>query len=156
MKKLFYFCFLLPLAVLMSCNDDKDFSPVDMTLTLSGVTVSDGHFYTVGGEEVTIDKLEVKSVDGKNTALANVVFDLSGAPIYNYPESPNLGSIPTENLPIATYSLGITGNLLQVDQSIKIFAISYPLTIVGSVEDLPAGVPEIGTYSITYKITEAD
>lgn len=156
MKKLFYLCFLLPLAVLMSCKDDKDFSPVDMTITLSGVTISDGHFYAVSGDKVTIDGLEVKAIDGTKTGLANVLLDLSGAPIPDFPGSGNLGVINTGNLPYATYSLGVTGNLLQVDQPLKIFAISYPLTIVESEEDLPAGVPETGTYSCTYKITSAD
>ena len=157
MKKLFYLLFLLPLTVLMSCkDDDKDFSPVDMTITLSGVTVDNGEFYTVAGEKVTIDRLDVKSIDGKNTGLANVVFDLNGAPIFNYPGSGNLGEFSTENFPAGKYSLGITGNLLQVDSSIKIFAISYPLTVVESAEDLPEGAPELGTYSFTYKITNTD
>lgn len=154
MKKLFYLFFLLPLAVLMSCKDDKDFSPVEMTLTLSGVTISDGHFYAVSGDIVTIDRLDVESVGSEKTGLANVLFDLSGAPIPDFPGSPNLGRINTENLPLATYSLGITGNLLQVDQPIMTFVVSYPLTIVESEDELPAGAPEIGTYSCTYKITD--
>lgn len=148
MKKIFYL-FLLPLALLMSCNDDKDFSPVDLTLTLSGVTVANGQFYTVAGENVTIENLEAKAQDGRNTGVNNVIFDLSGIPLIGTPGNPFSGTIPTENLQIGTYSLGLSGNLLQVESSLKYFAISYPLTIVENSEDLPEGAPEIGTYSLT-------
>ena len=154
MKKLFYLLFLLPVALLMSCNDDKDFSPVDMTLSLTGVTEYNGTFYAIQGEDVTIDNLSVKAADGKNTDVANVTFYFDGIPLIGTPVNPFLGTFSTENIPAGTYSLSIDGNLLQVDSSIKVFAVNFPVTIVETAEDLPDGAPEIGTYSQTIRISE--
>lgn len=150
MKKLFYL-FLLPLAVLMSCNDDK-ISPVDLTVTLSGVSLSDGSFYTVAGENVTIDGVAAKSVDGKASEVANMVFDLSGIPLIGQPGNPFMGTFTTEDLKPGTYSLGLTGNLLQVDASIQVFAVSFPLVIVESADQLPADAQVLGTYSQTVRL----
>ena len=153
MKKLFYTLILLPLSILMSCQDDN-ISPVDMTLTLSGVSVSNNKFYTVAGENVTIDNLTVKAVDGKNTNLANVVFDLNGTLILRNPADENFGSFSTESFADGTYSLNVSGNLLQVDYSIHIFDVTYPLTVVESAEDLPTDAVDLGTYSMTLRIAD--
>lgn len=154
MKKLYYFLLLLPFSLLMSCNDEKDFSPVDLTLTLDGVTLVNDNFYTIAGEDVTIENLAVKSVGDKSTAVANVTFYFNGVPLIGTPADPFMGTFSTENIPAGTYTLNVTGNLLQVDSSIKMFTMNYPITIVNSEEDLPAGAPEIGSYSQTYTITE--
>lgn len=150
MKKLFYLFLLLPFSLFVSCDDDKDFSPVDMTITLSGVTQSNDNFYTVAGNDVTIENLDVKAVDGTSTAVTNVMFYLDGAPIFVAPGEA-IG-FSTENLPAGTYTIGVQGNLLQVDQSVKIFAVTYQVTIVDSQEELPTGAPEIGSYSQTITI----
>ncbi|MCH5235452.1 MAG: hypothetical protein J1E16_09160 [Muribaculaceae bacterium] len=155
MKKLYYLFLLLPFSLLFSCSDDKDFSPVDMTLTLDGVTLVNDNFYTISGENVSVENLEVKSIDGKNSAVTNVLFTLNGMPLNGVPGNPFVGTISTENLKAGTYSLEISGNLIQVDSSIKIFAVSYPLTIVESEENLPTGAPEIGSYSQTIRLTDS-
>lgn len=139
--------------MMVSCSKDE-FSPVDMTLTLSGVTQSNDNFYTVVGEDVSIDNLTVKSIDGKNAGVANVTYYLNGVPMIGTPGNPFLGTFSTENLEPGTYVINITGNLLEVDSSIKIFTVDYPLTIVAASEDLPTDAPEIGTYSKTIRITE--
>lgn len=155
MKKLLYLCLLLPFTMFISCNDDKDFSPVDMTITVSGVTQSNDVFYTVAGENVSVDNLTVKAIDGKSTDVANVQFALDDVPLLPTPPGKeSLTSFSTENLPAGTYALNVAGNLLQVDSSIKIFAVSYKLVVVDNEEDLPAGLPAIGTYSQTIKVTE--
>ena len=154
MKKLYYLFLLLPFSMLMSCNNDKDISPVDMTLTLQGVTQQNDEFYTVIGEDIAIDDFTVKSIDGRNTGVTNCMFYLNGVPLNPAPGLPTPSSIPTENLPAGEYSINITGNLLQVDSSIKVFTISYPLTLVETEEDLPAGAPELGTYSSTIRVSE--
>ena len=153
MKKLFYLFLLLPFS-LFSCSDDKGLSPVDMTLTLGGVTQNNDVFYTVAGETVTIENLSVKSVDNKNTAVTNVMFYLNGVPLFANPQDNFNISFSTENIPAGTYPLEITGNLLQVDASIKVFAVPYTLTIVDDAEALPSGSPEIGSYSQTIRLTE--
>ena len=154
MKKLYYL-FLLPLVMLMACNDD-DFKPVEMTLTLSGVTQSDGEFYTIAGEEVTINSLQIKPIGGKNTTYQNVVFYLNNVPLVGNWVEPFTGSFSTENLPAGTYSLGVAGNLLQVDAPIQTFAVSYPLVIVDDPDELPSGAPAFGTYSATITIQQPD
>lgn len=152
MKKLLYLFLVLPFSLLISCNDDKDFSPVDLTITLSGVTESDDVFITVAGEEVTIEGLTAKAIDGKNTALSNITFYLNGRPLIGTPANPFLGTISTEGFEPGTYSISLTGNLLQEGAPIKIFTAEYPLTIVEAQEDLPDGAPEIGTYTQTFRI----
>lgn len=155
MKKLFYLFLLLPFTMFISCNDDKDFSPVDMTVTISGVTEVNDVFYTVAGENVTINNLTVKAIDGKSTDLANVQFSLDNAPIFPVPGSDTMASFSTNNLPAGTYSINAAGNLLQVDSPIKIFAVSYKLKVVESLEDLPDNAPEIATYSQTIRINNS-
>ena len=150
MKKLYYL-FLLPMFVMMACGKD-DFQPVDMTLTLSGVTETNEVFYTVGGEEITINNLKVEAVGGKTTTFQNVAFYLNNVLLVGDWSDPFTVSFPTENLPSGTYHLGVTGNLLQVDASIQTFVVSYPLVIVDNVEDLPDDAPDFGTYSMTVRI----
>lgn len=154
MKKLFYLFLLLPFSFLMGCNDDKDLSPVDFTLTLSGVTLDNGCFYTVAGNDISIRNLEAKSLDGRDTGVQNVTFYLDGIPMVGDMNNPFEGTFTTEDLPAGTYSLGVMGMLLQVDSSIRSFAINYTLIIVDSEEDLPAGAPELGTYSQTLSMRE--
>ena len=154
MKKFYYLLLLLPFSLLMSCNDDKDFTPVDMTLTLDGVTLSNETFYTVAGEDVTIENLDVKTLGNKNSAVTNVTFYFNGVPLIGTPGNPFMGTFSTTGIPAGKYVINITGNLLQVDSSIKIFSVDYPINIVNSEEDLPAGAPEIGSYSQTITLTE--
>ena len=151
MKKIYYLLFLLPLSFLMACSDD--FTPVDMTVTLNGVTTSGESFYTVEGEDVSVENLEVKSIDGKPTAYSNVLFYFNGVPLMGNPENPLSAGFSTEDIPAGTYTLSITGSLLQEDASLKAFAVNYPLVIVSSQDDLPAGAPEIGSYSQTIRIS---
>lgn len=152
MKKLLYLLLLMPFSLLISCNDEKDFSPVDLTLTLSGVTVSDDVFITVTGEEITIDGITAKSIDGKNSALANITFYLNGAPLIGTPGNPFSGTFSTEGFEAGTYYISLTGNLLQEDAPIQIFTAEYPIKIVENQEDLPENTPEIGTYTHTIRI----
>ncbi|MCH5240165.1 MAG: hypothetical protein J1F38_08070 [Muribaculaceae bacterium] len=147
MKKLLYLFLVLPFSLLISCNDDKDFSPVDIMLTLSGVTESDGDFMTVAGEEVSIDGIGAKSIDGKNSALTNITFYLNGAPLIGTPGNPFQGTFSTEGFKAGTYYLSFTGNLLQEGAPIQIFTVDYPIIIFENQEDLPENAPEIGTYT---------
>lgn len=152
MKKLLYLFLLLPFSLLISCNDDKDLSPVDLTLTLSGVTESDDVFMTVAGEEVSIDGITAKPIGGKNSALSNITFYLNGIPLIGTPGNPFTGTFSTEGFEAGTYYISISGNLLQEGAPIQIFTAEYPIKIVESQEDLPENAPEIGTYSHTIRI----
>lgn len=149
MKKLFYLLLLLPLAMFSSCSKDE-LAPFDMSLTLGGVTQDNGSFYVVSGENVQIGGLTVKPVGGKETAVANVMFYIDGMPIFGNPWNvTDPISFSTLNLPTGPHTIGVTGNLLQVDQSIQNFSANYSLVIVPTADDLPAGAPETGTYTQT-------
>ena len=152
MKKLLYLFLVLPFSLLMSCNDDNDLSPLDLSLSLSGVTVLDDVFITVAGEEVSIDGLTAKSIDGKNTGLSNITFYLNGIPLVGTPGNPFQRTFSTEGLEAGTYYISIAGNLLQEGASIQIFSAEYPLEIVENQEDLPENAPKIGTYTQTIRV----
>ena len=154
MKKLFYLLLLLPLGFCLSCKDDNDLkSPVDMTLTLSGVTQVDNNFYTVAGENITIEALNVKSVGGQNAAVTNLTFFVDGYPLIPSFSEESTFSFSTENLAPGTHTIGINGNLLQVDSSIQVFAVTYNFNVVDSQENLPAGAPDFGSYSQTIRLS---
>lgn len=153
MKKLFYLFLLLPFTMMISCNKDDDFSPVDVTISLSGVTQVNDNFYAVAGENVSCANIQAQSIDGKNTAISNVAFYLNGNLIPYTPYDPFF-TLNTEGMAAGTYTISFAANLMQEGSSLKVFAGSFPLTIVESEEDLPAGAPEIGTYSITLNISE--
>lgn len=148
MKKLLYLLLLLPAALFTSCDKDE-VSPFDMTFTMSGVTQSNGAFYTVSGNDVTINNISAKALDGTATQVSNVMFFLDGMPLLNGPWNVNPWSFSTVGLRPGTHTIGVTGYLLQVDHSVKDFSVSYPLVIVDSQENLPEGAPEIGQYSMT-------
>ena len=153
MKKLFYLFLLLPFTMMVSCDKNDDFSPVDVTITLSGVTQVNDNFYAVAGENVSCENIKAQAIDGKNTTVSNVAFYLNGVMIPFTPYDPFF-TLSTEGMAPGTYTITCAGNLLQVGSSLQVFAGSFPLTIVESAEDLPEGAPEIGTYSITLKISE--
>lgn len=149
MKKLFYLLFLAPFCLMTSCKDDDDFAPFDLTLTVSGVTTSGNGFYTVPGEELTLENMKVVGIDGNTTGVSNVVYYLDGAPWPLVPGVENPFTISTDQLPLGKHSIGITGNLLQENYSIKNFAANFSVTVVESTDELPLGAPAIGTYSQT-------
>lgn len=155
MKKIFYLFYFLPVLFLGSCESDKDLPAVDLTLTIDGVTVDDGSFYTLEGTEAIIDNIGVKSLNSKNNAgITNVIFYFNGVPLQGEFGSPfNYdGKLPTADLPSGKYNLTLTGFLLEEDKSVATVEVNYPIVIVENEESLPAGSPEIGLNSITYTI----
>lgn len=152
MKKLLYLLLLMPLPFLFSCSDDDDLAQVDMTLTLSGVSQSDNVFYTVAGENVTIENLTVKSLNGNAATVANVIFYFNGVPLIGNPGNPFTGTFSTEGLESGTYTFSMAGQVLEVDKTITDFTYSTPIVIVESEEDLPEGAQTLGTYSQTVRL----
>ena len=152
MKKLFYLFLLLPISLLVSCNDDKDITPADITMTLTGVTEVSNKFYTISGSEITVDNIEAKSIGTKPTLLQNITIFLVGIPLMNFPSFDNTFS--TERIPVGNHSIDITAYFIQEGASLQTVLISYPLVIVESPEDLPAEAPELGTYSLSIRVGE--
>lgn len=151
MKKLFYLLFLLPLAFFASCSDDDDLPEVDFSITLSNVALENTTFYAIKGDTVKIDNVSVKSLTDKSATVTNVRYFLNGLPIFGTIENPFACEIEAENLSPATYTLNVTSTILQVDKSIASGVCNYPLVIVESADDLPAG-STIGTQTLTATI----
>ena len=156
MKKLFYLLYLLPLAFFASCSNDDDLANVDLTLTLSGVTQieENGAFYTVAGNDITVDGVSVKSLTGKDATIVNVRYFFQGVPLpfLTNPDDPMLGTFSTEGIEAGNYTLSLTAQVLQVDKTITNVAANYRVVIVENAEDLPDNAPEIGTYHVTTTI----
>ncbi len=88
MKKLFYLLFVLPLAFFASCDDDDDMAQVDLTLTLSGVTLSEGDYYAVQGDTIKIDGVNVKSLTNQAATVTGVRDFFDGYPVFGSIEHP--------------------------------------------------------------------
>lgn len=154
MKKLFYLLLMLPLAFFASCNDDDDLAQVDFEVTLSGVTQVNDNFYTVQGNTVNIDGVSVKSLTDKAATVTGVRYFLDGFPIWASVEEGNFSfAFTTEGMEAGSHNLAITATVLQVDKTITSAALNIPIIIVEKTEDLPAGAPEIGTYSTTLRMS---
>ena len=151
-----YMLLLLPFSMLFSCSKEE-VAPFDMTLTMNGVTMTDNVFYAVSGDDVTIQGLTVKSLGTTVTDVANVVYYIDGAPLVPIvPGAPFNGTFSTEGLAPGKHTIGVSGMLLQVDHSLKSFAVNYPFVIAEDEAGLPSGAPEIGEYSVTMTFTNAD
>lgn len=153
MKKLFYLLFVLPLAFFASCDDDDNLPNVDFTVTLSNVSQLDNMYYVVKGDSLVVDGLSVKSLTGQAATVTGVRYLLDGFPL-TYPSIvyPFSVKINTANLSPAVYDLGIQCTVLQVDKSICNTAVGVPFTVVESIDKLPSGAPEKGTFSTTFRI----
>jgi hypothetical protein len=152
MKKLFYLLFLLPLALLASCDNHDDLAEVDFKITLSGVTQLDNTFYAVQGDEANIDAVTVTSLTDQAATVTGVRYFLDGAPLFGSLAAPFSCAIPTEVLSAKTHTISIAATVLQVDKSISNAALEFPIVIVEDAEDLPEGAPEIGTYTLTVRM----
>ncbi|MCH5232894.1 MAG: hypothetical protein J1E78_04575 [Muribaculaceae bacterium] len=152
MKKLIYLLAFLPLAFMSACTSDDDLPKVDFKLTLSGVTFFNNDFYTVAGEDVTIEEFSAISLNGKNSGVQNVIVYFDGIPMIPDPEEPFVTTFSTEGITPGPHTLGFSGYVLQEGSPITTFVCEYQLELVASEEDLPEGAPEIGTYSKTLEL----
>ncbi|MCH5236815.1 MAG: hypothetical protein J1E95_03350 [Muribaculaceae bacterium] len=118
--------------------------PLSLTVILTGVTYFDGVFYNVSGDVSTISDFELKFSDGRDVKLKSSYFYLD-----NYEINPNTLYLSTINLPNGDYKLNLTGEIYHFDSELMAYKAIYPLKIVESADQLPAGAPEIGTYSMT-------
>lgn len=152
MKKLLYLLLLPLMAFVASCSDDDDNLPqVDFSITMSNVVESNGAFYAVKGDVVSVDQVSVKSLTDKNAAVTGVRYFLDGIPVFGSVENPFSGQIPTEALSVGTYTLNVTCTVLQVDKTIANAVLNYPLIIVASADDLPDGTT-VGTYTLSDRV----
>lgn len=148
-KKLIYILFAVPLMMLSACSDDDDMAQVDLTFQLSGVTLVDDTFYTISGETVSVDGVVAKSLTSDPATIQRVQYTLDGFRLPIELDNPFGTEFSTTDFGLGTHRLGMSGVVLQEDKTITEVAVQMPLKIVESIEDLPEGAPQIGTYTKT-------
>ncbi|MDE7155211.1 MAG: hypothetical protein K2N79_02875 [Muribaculaceae bacterium] len=140
MKKFFYLLLALPLAIFAtSCNDDdKDVPDVGLEASFNAAQY-DGGLYVVQGDTLTIERLDLVNHTNKNGGLGSASYYIDNFRVGTTILQPYTFSIVTEGLPIGVHTLGITAQVLVVDYPINLAAMEFPLNIVASADDIPAG-----------------
>ncbi len=144
MKKWFYLMLVAVLPVmaasLASCNDDDDLPNVDISLTVDKGTVVDGTIYGVVGDTIQIASINVVNNEaGKAATVTNVNYYWDGVPYGPSAFSPFGMTFPIpEDMTVGDYQIGITATVLAVDKSIAVAALTYPVKIVASADEIPS------------------
>ncbi len=124
---------------LASCNDDDDLPNVDISLTVDKGTVVDGTIYAVAGDTIQIASIDVVNNEaGKSATVTNVNYYWDG--MYYAPAvfAPFGMTFPiSEDATEGNHAIGITATVLAVDKSIATAALSYPVVIVESADQIP-------------------
>lgn len=146
MKKILYLL-VLPLLALgfSSCDDDEDRIPdVGVQAEISGGVLKDGAIYVVKGDTLTVDALKIVNKTNKEATLANVVYYWDYLPLGPSELAPFGIAIATDDVEVGKHLLTARMNILVVDYPINFGVIAYPVEVVASVTDMPAG-PSSGT-----------
>lgn len=156
MKKLFYLLLVLPLGFLFSCSDDNDFPEVKVTTAFEGASYFDNTIYMVQGDTLFVENISATPLgSSKSATVANLAMFWDWSRVYpNYyaligipqPVPGIIATVPGNHL------LQLNYNILQVDKSISTFQSDYKVTVVESEDQLPAGCPEPGSFSVSYDV----
>ena len=143
--KRFYFLFLTLIAALplifTSCSNDDDLPEVDLTVAFRGATERDGTLYVARGDTLVIESLSVTPANGSKKATLGAT-----AYYWNYQflgttmAEPFGMIINTEQLPEGEYLLQINTTVFQVDKSVGIDYITFPV-VISERDELPDDVP---------------
>lgn len=131
-----------------SCSDDNDLPEVNISVDLENVTVSDGVIYIVQGTDISVKSIEVESLNGKNSALANVAYYWDNSLVAMTNIDPFSCKFQTSALGVGNHLFQIRMNVLQEDKSLATSWISYNVVVVASAEDLPAGTEPPGSATL--------
>ena len=151
MKKLLYLLLLLPLGFLASCSDDDDLPAVEVTVNIDNAVDSNGHLYIVSGEPLTVQSINVESLNGKATGISGVNYVLDHVGLGYNIVSPFGAQINPAYLPVGNHLFTLSFDVLQVDKSIAYAQLSTIVTVVESAEDLPDGATP-GTVTLHYNL----
>lgn len=154
MKKLLYLLLVLPFTMIFSsCSNDNDLPNVDITIAFDNAAVKDGSVYAVKENGLQITGITTKAVDSnKESALVNIDYfwnrlPAPGLTFGSYPLELNFAEMPLVEK--GANALDLNGKLLEVDKSIANFAVTIPIVVVDSEEDLPDGLT-LGQASLTF------
>lgn len=143
MKKTIFYTLLLavlPMLGFTSCDNDGDDIPnVDLTLAISNGTTVDGTIYVVRGENLVIDGITVKNLDGDKSAIIT-------AATY-YWDNMRLGTTAvapygfeiqtTEDTPLGRHEMAIECPVYAVDKSPAVGSVYYRVEVVENQDDIP-------------------
>lgn len=152
MKKLLFLLLLLPLGLLVSCNDDDDRMPsVDIAVQFENAVQADGGLYMVAGDSLTVKSVTVKSLTDKPAALAGVSYFLDHEFMGYNRVAPFGGSIHPGYLPVGKHLVTLAFDVLQVDKSIAFARVASVVTVVENADSLPSGTTP-GTVVLNYSL----
>lgn len=140
MKKFLFLLLALPLiAILSSCNDEKNIPDVNVGFTYSGATEVNGTLYAVQGDTLQIDSVYCTPVQGTKPALvANVTYQLDGLPLAYNPVSPFKLSLLTGTMPTGSHVLGLRMTVLQEGKSIGTVWLPIKIAVVANSAEVPS------------------
>lgn len=141
MKRLIYCLLALPMLFMASsCSNDDDLPEVSFKISFSGMTYVDGTFYVVQGTDFSIDGITVTPADGtKEAAIGAVTYGWDYMDVGTVIEPPFGSTFTTEALEPGNHVLQMEASILQVDKALAIGYFTYPVKIVASADDIPAG-----------------
>ncbi len=139
MKKLLYLLLLIPFGFLASCQSDDDLPQVTLDVTFDNVAYQNGVLYVIQGEEWGVEGISVKSLNGENTTLANVGYNLDNISVGFSNVAPYSISFDSSVMPLGTHLLDIGFNVLQVSKPISNGVLSYYVKVVESADEIPNG-----------------
>ena len=154
MKKLFYLLFALPLLAFMaSCDDDdKDLPNVDITIDYSGAVEVDGVVTLAQGEVLTINAINVTSVNTKKKAiLGNVTYYIDGEPVGTTGVAPYSAEVSTDGLDVGAHSLAFFAQVLEEGKAPGFAVFSFPFMLTA-----PGENPGEGSGTVTPEVRIQD
>lgn len=130
---------VLPL-IFTSCSNDDDLPEVDLSVAFSGASEQDGILYVVQGDDLVIEGLYVTPVAGtKKATLGATAYYWDYQFIGTSMMEPFGMSFNTARLPVGDYLLQINTTVFQVDKSVGIAYITFPVKVVEAAQ-LPEGL----------------
>lgn len=142
MKRFLYlFLVIFPMVLLGACSDDDDLPNVDFQLSISDASYIDGTIYVVQGDTLKIDSIKVVNLEeGKAAAITSAAYYWDMFYLGTNIVAPYGFEIVTSDAtPIGSHRLLIEAPVLAVDKSLANAFLSYPVEVVGKVEDIPSG-----------------
>lgn len=137
MKKILFLVLVLPLLI-VSCNDDENDLPnIDFEVSITGGINIDGVLYVIKGDTLSIDSIDVISLDNKGAAIGAVTYFWDYFPIATNPFVPYGLKIATDRMHIGNHLLQMECPVYVVDYPILTAYFTYPIKLVESVDSIP-------------------
>lgn len=138
MKKILFILMALPF-LLSSCDDEEKVPDVSVDVEFSGATLVDGVVYVVQGNDFAIKSVAVsKDSPTKDAMINRAAYHWDYGDVGFNPLAPFAYQFETAHLPVGSHSLLIECQLLVVGYPVMTAALSYPVEIVASADEIPS------------------